>query len=86
MTDIKVGDVIELRRKRHNPDLPWSCNLEWLHKQVGCRCNLNEDFTVLFTVTEMMHFADNSVEAWGHLEDGTPYHEMVVAPHGDRCF
>jgi hypothetical protein len=82
----REGDVIAIQKRRHNPELPWECRYSSWHWQVGCNCNLNEVYAVEFTVEKVIYFADNSIEAHGHLEDGTRYSEMLVAPHGDACF
>ncbi len=85
-TTPREGDVITIQKRRHNPELPWECRYSYVHRQVGCNCNLNEVYTVEFSVEKVIYFADNSIEAYGHLEDGTRYSEMLVAPHGDVCF
>jgi hypothetical protein len=46
----------------------------------------NERYTVKFTIKEVIGWADNSVDAYGHLEDGTPYKMMLDGPHGDACY
>jgi hypothetical protein len=87
----KAGDVLTLEKSRHNPDLPWHCpSPEYCSRYVRynepCYHMTNEHYTVKFTIKEVIGWADNSIEAYGHLEDGTPYKMMIDGPHGDACY
>lgn len=85
----KAGDVIVLEKSRHNPDLPWKCKFPAFHTGGygrECYCKNNEHYTVKFIVEEVIWYADNSIEAHGHLEDGSRYYMMLDGPHGDACY
>lgn len=88
-------DTIKVPMWSRNPDLP---NLHGprcpfargiTRFETGCGCespHLNVREEEEMTVSEIVYFADNSIEARGYLTNGKWWSVMVVAPSGDACF
>ena len=80
------------------PNQPWgylrnTCYEVWGKRfdreDAECRCEGNDRMSVEedMLIEKIMWFADNSIEAHGHLvSDGQRWHVMLEAPHGDACF
>jgi hypothetical protein len=96
----KVGDTIAVSRSqlradgtRQHPVYEYSgnCASRWKNSDgtiPECRCRGAEYETIeeQMLIAEIMWFADNSIEAHGHLvSDGQKWHKMLEAPHGDVC-
>lgn len=79
-----VGDaytVTERTGYRPPQNRPYNC-------QSGCACGACAGTVTehLGTVTDVLYFADNSIEARVLCADGTTRTAYLVAAHGDVCF